>query len=127
MIKMAREFGVLALVFFTSGVSLLDLMLHHHKLLERDNIDAARPQPQGELAIPNFSNLVPLDVLPNVVLYKEWGTSFHALCERAQGSEWLYSKFLFANVRYHFCLQPRTSNMWLCRDDILPELHRLRL
>ncbi|AET01053.1 putative flavonol 3-O-glucosyltransferase [Medicago truncatula] len=76
MIDVANDFGVPSLVYFTSGVAFLGLMLHFHTLFE-DNIEATRLLfQQDELDIPCFANPVPTNTLPTVVLRKEWESSF---------------------------------------------------
>ncbi|KAJ1415614.1 UDP-glycosyltransferase family, conserved site [Sesbania bispinosa] len=73
MIDVAKEFGVPAFVFFTSGVAFLGLMLHIHTLRERDNIDATKlSESYTELTIPSFANSVPIRAMPSSVLRKEW-------------------------------------------------------
>ncbi|XP_061344125.1 UDP-glucose flavonoid 3-O-glucosyltransferase 6-like [Gastrolobium bilobum] len=77
MIDVAKEFGVPTLVFFTSGVAFLGLMLHLHTLRERDNVDISELEDSDtELAIPSFVNPVPSKALPSFVLQKEWETVF---------------------------------------------------
>ncbi|KAK7258307.1 hypothetical protein RIF29_23880 [Crotalaria pallida] len=78
MIEVARELGVPAFVFFTSGVAFLSLVLHLHTLRERDNFDATelKDAPETELIIPGFANPVPAGVLPSTVLNKEWDSFF---------------------------------------------------
>ncbi|XP_058743040.1 anthocyanidin 3-O-glucosyltransferase 2-like [Vicia villosa] len=71
MIDVAKEFSVPAFVFFTSGIASLGLFLHLHTLREQDNIDSTQLLQQNELAIPTFANLVPINSLPEAVIYKE--------------------------------------------------------
>jgi hypothetical protein len=76
MIDVANEFGVPSLVYFTSSVAFLGLILHLHTLLE-DNTEALRLSlKRDELDIPCFANPVPTNTLPTVVLRKEWESSF---------------------------------------------------
>ncbi|CAI8586761.1 unnamed protein product, partial [Vicia faba] len=72
MIDVAKEFSVPTLVFYTSGVSFLGLVLHLHTLREQDNVDSDQLLELTELAIPSFANLVPTKSLPTIVLRKKW-------------------------------------------------------
>ncbi|CAK8538710.1 unnamed protein product [Lathyrus sativus] len=71
MIDVAKEFSVPSLVFFTSGVASLGLMLHLHTLFERDNFDSTQLLQRNELAVPSFVNSVPVNSFPSSVLHKE--------------------------------------------------------
>ncbi|XP_058743032.1 anthocyanidin 3-O-glucosyltransferase 2-like [Vicia villosa] len=72
MIDVAKEFSVPTLVFYTSGVAFLGLMLHLHTLRERDNVDSDKLLQLTELSVPSFANSVPSKSLPTIVLQKEW-------------------------------------------------------
>ncbi|CAI8587176.1 unnamed protein product [Vicia faba] len=76
MIDVANEFGVPSLLYFTSGIAYLGLVLHLHTLLE-NNLEATRLLlQQDELDIPSFSKPVPTNTLPTVVLRKKWESAF---------------------------------------------------
>jgi len=76
MIDVANDFGVPSLIYYTSSVAFLGLVLHLHTLFQ-DNIGATRLLiQQDELDIPCFANPVPTNTFPTVVLRKEWETSF---------------------------------------------------
>ncbi|PNX80291.1 UDP-glucose flavonoid 3-O-glucosyltransferase 6-like protein [Trifolium pratense] len=76
MIDIAKEFSVPGLIFFTSGVASLGLILHGHTLFERDNVDSTQLLQQTELTIPSFANLFPINSLPGFMLRKEWESFF---------------------------------------------------
>jgi hypothetical protein len=76
MIDIAKEFSVPGLIFFTSGIASLGLMLHVHTLFERDNVDSTQLLQQTELSIPSFANLFPINLLPSFMLRKEWESFF---------------------------------------------------
>ncbi|XP_058743034.1 UDP-glucose flavonoid 3-O-glucosyltransferase 6-like [Vicia villosa] len=76
MIDVAKEFSVPGLMFFTSGVASLGLILHLHTLLEQDNFDVTQLQQKNELAVPSFANMVPVNTLPSFILHKEWESFF---------------------------------------------------
>ncbi|XP_050903857.1 anthocyanidin 3-O-glucosyltransferase 2 [Lathyrus oleraceus] len=76
MIDVAKEFSVPALIFFTSGVASLGLMLYLHTLFERDNFDSTQLQQQNELAVPSFANSIPINSFPSFVLDKKWESFF---------------------------------------------------
>ncbi|KAL5101443.1 hypothetical protein RYX36_005770, partial [Vicia faba] len=76
MIDVAKEFSVPALIFFTSGVASLGLMLHVHTLFEGDNFDSTQLLHKNELAVPSFANSVPINSLPSFMLDKEWESFF---------------------------------------------------
>ncbi|AET00316.2 anthocyanidin 3-O-glucosyltransferase 2 [Medicago truncatula] len=76
MIDIAKEFSIPALIFFTSGVAFLGLMLHLHTLFERDNIDSTQLLQQNEVAIPSFANSIPINSLPSFLLHKEYESFF---------------------------------------------------
>lgn len=77
MIDIAKEFGVPSLVFFTSGLAFLGLMLHLHTLREQEKGEFR--DSHTELAIPSFANPVPSTALPSLLLDKEWEPLFMAL------------------------------------------------
>ncbi|XP_004491632.1 putative UDP-glucose flavonoid 3-O-glucosyltransferase 3 [Cicer arietinum] len=74
MIDVANELGVPSLVFFTSGVAFLGLMLHLHTIWEQQDTELLLQQ--DELDIPSFANPVATNTLPTLVLRKEWESSF---------------------------------------------------
>ncbi|KAL2316529.1 hypothetical protein Fmac_030405 [Flemingia macrophylla] len=76
MSDVAKEFGVPTLVFFTSGLASLGLMLHIHTLLEQDNTQFR--DSHTELTIPTFINQVPSTALPSLGLDKQWEAVFVA-------------------------------------------------
>ncbi|KAL5101442.1 hypothetical protein RYX36_005769 [Vicia faba] len=76
MIDVAKEFSVPALIFFTSGVASLGLMLHVHTLYEQDNFNSTQLLHKNELAVPSFANSVPVNSLPSFMLDKEWESFF---------------------------------------------------
>ncbi|XP_057440842.1 UDP-glycosyltransferase 71A15-like [Lotus japonicus] len=77
MIDVADHFNVPSLVFFTSGVAFLSLMLHLYTLRERHDLEADDlKEPDTEVAIPGFLNPVPSKSLPSAVLNKEWEQFF---------------------------------------------------
>ncbi|KAK7320242.1 hypothetical protein VNO77_29549 [Canavalia gladiata] len=75
-IDVAKHFGVPSLVFYTSGLAFLGLMLHLHTLRERDN--AEFNDSDAEFIIPSFASPVPLKVLPSLAINKEWDSFFLA-------------------------------------------------
>ncbi|KAI5433230.1 anthocyanidin 3-O-glucosyltransferase 2 [Lathyrus oleraceus] len=76
MIDVAKEFSVPTLVFYTSGVAFLGLVLHLHTLRERDNVDSDQLLHLPELDIPSFANSVPSKLLPSIVLRKDLESFF---------------------------------------------------
>ncbi|RDX79886.1 UDP-glucose flavonoid 3-O-glucosyltransferase 6, partial [Mucuna pruriens] len=76
MIDVAKHFEVPSLVFFTSGVAFLGLLLRLHTLREQDNIDFK--DSHTDLVIPSFANPVPSMALPTFTLHKEWESFFLA-------------------------------------------------
>ncbi|GAU22195.1 hypothetical protein TSUD_252230 [Trifolium subterraneum] len=76
MIDIAKEFSVPGLIFFTSGIASLGLILHVHTLFERDNVDSTQLLQQTQLTIPSFANLFPINSLPSFMLRKEWESFF---------------------------------------------------
>ncbi|XP_028791159.1 anthocyanidin 3-O-glucosyltransferase 2-like [Neltuma alba] len=75
MIDVANDLGVPAVVFYTSGAAFLGLMLHLHPLREQGVLDTTAPNFKNsgkELNIPSFANPVPSNVLPTILLEKEW-------------------------------------------------------
>ncbi|KAK4277686.1 hypothetical protein QN277_015646 [Acacia crassicarpa] len=69
MIDVANEFGVPAMVFFTSGAGYLGFKLHLHTLRERDNVDTSELSWEDsgtEFAIPSYENPVPVRVFPSL-------------------------------------------------------------
>ncbi|KAI5433221.1 hypothetical protein KIW84_020485, partial [Lathyrus oleraceus] len=81
MIDVAKEFSVPALIFFTSGVASLGLMLHLHTLFERDNFDSTQLLQMNELAVPSFANSVPINSFPSFMIEKEWESFFKSYVE----------------------------------------------
>ncbi|CAK8539048.1 unnamed protein product [Lathyrus sativus] len=76
MIDVAIDFGVPSLLYFTSGIAYLGLVLHLHTLME-NNLEATRILlQQDEVDIPSFSIPVPTNTLPTVVLGKKWESAF---------------------------------------------------
>ncbi|BAT80465.1 hypothetical protein VIGAN_03005000 [Vigna angularis var. angularis] len=76
MIDVAKEFHVPSLVFFTSGLAFLGLILHLHTLKEEENAEFT--EPDAEWVIPSFAKPVPIRNFPSVVLWKEWEEFFVA-------------------------------------------------
>ncbi|XP_054799633.1 anthocyanidin 3-O-glucosyltransferase 2-like [Prosopis cineraria] len=79
MIDVANEFGVPAMVFFTSGSAFLGFKLHMHTLQERENEDATAfnlENSDTEFTIPSFENQVPVGVFPGITLDKQWKLFF---------------------------------------------------
>lgn len=75
MVDVANELAVPTVVFYTSGAAFLGLMLHLHQLGEQGVLDMTMPDFKDsgtELAIPSFENPVPANVLPSVLLEKQW-------------------------------------------------------
>ncbi|XP_028791156.1 anthocyanidin 3-O-glucosyltransferase 2-like [Neltuma alba] len=75
MIDVADDLGVPAVVFYTSGAAFLGLILHLHPLREQGVLDTTAPNFKDsgtELNIPSFANPVPANVLPTILLEKEW-------------------------------------------------------
>ncbi|KAI9110689.1 hypothetical protein K1719_018127 [Acacia pycnantha] len=75
MIDVANEFGVPAMVFFTSGAGFLGFKLHLHTLREQENVDTTELSWEDsgtEFSIPSYENPVPVSVFPSVMLDKEW-------------------------------------------------------
>ncbi|KAL5126061.1 putative UDP-glucose flavonoid 3-O-glucosyltransferase 3 [Glycine soja] len=76
MIDVAKDLKVPSLVFFTSGLAFLGLMLHLHTLREQDKTHFR--ESQTHLLIPSFANPVPPTALPSLVLDKDWDPIFLA-------------------------------------------------
>nr|AHC55309.1 UDP-glucosyltransferase [Indigofera suffruticosa] len=75
MIDVAEQhFKVPSLVFYTSGLAFLGLILHLHTIRERDNIYFG--DSEADVAIPSFVNPVPPKSLPSIVVNKEWNPFF---------------------------------------------------
>ncbi|KAI9110823.1 hypothetical protein K1719_018261 [Acacia pycnantha] len=75
MIDVADGLGVPSVIFFTSGAAYLGLMLDLYRLREQDTLDTTSPgfEDSGtEVTIPSFVNPVPANVLPTVLLEKQW-------------------------------------------------------
>ncbi|XP_027940391.1 anthocyanidin 3-O-glucosyltransferase 2-like [Vigna unguiculata] len=75
MIDVAKEFHVPSLVFFTSGLAFLGLMLHLHTLTEEENAEF-NTESDVEWVIPSFANPVPTRTFPSIALRKEWEEVF---------------------------------------------------
>jgi len=76
MIDVAEEFHVPSLVYFTSGLAFLGLMLHLHTLKEEEN--AVFTESDEELVVPSFAKPLPTRSLPSLVMRKEWEEAFMA-------------------------------------------------
>ncbi|XP_027939745.1 anthocyanidin 3-O-glucosyltransferase 2-like [Vigna unguiculata] len=74
MIDVAKEFNVPSLVFFTSGLAFLGLMLHLHTLKEEENAEFT--EFDAEWVIPSFAKPIPARNFPSVTLRKEWEEVF---------------------------------------------------
>ncbi|KAK7371799.1 hypothetical protein VNO80_05164 [Phaseolus coccineus] len=74
MIDVAEEFHVPSLVFFTSGLAFLGLMLHLHTLKEEENAEFTVSD--AELVIPSFAKALPSRNLPSIVVSKQWEQIF---------------------------------------------------
>ncbi|KAK7382999.1 hypothetical protein VNO78_28664 [Psophocarpus tetragonolobus] len=75
MIDVAKHFELPSLVFFTSALAFLALMLHLHSLREQGDTDF---KTQDQILIPTFANPVPSTALPSSVLNKDWDSFFVA-------------------------------------------------
>ncbi|XP_021758330.1 anthocyanidin 3-O-glucosyltransferase 2-like [Chenopodium quinoa] len=77
MIEVADHFMVPSYIFFTSGVSLLNLAFHFQMLEDDQGVDTATKfnDPSIEFDTPGFVNRVPGKVVPAVFLDKESGSS----------------------------------------------------
>ncbi|KAL5101451.1 hypothetical protein RYX36_005778 [Vicia faba] len=87
MINVSKELSIPTLVFYTSGVAFLGLVLHLHTLRERDNIDSDQLLQLTELAVPSFTNSVPSKTLPTIVLRKEWESFFMNYAEGLKNAD----------------------------------------
>ncbi|MED6106304.1 hypothetical protein PIB30_003714 [Stylosanthes scabra] len=77
MIEIAKDFGVPALVFYTSGAAFLGMTLHLHTLRVRDNLVAYEwEDSDSELTIPTFANPIPWRNLPSLFMQKQWDSLF---------------------------------------------------
>lgn len=72
MIEVANQFEVPSYMFFTSGASFLDLMLHVRSLKDDHNQDVTElKDTHTVLTLPSFSNPVPVTVLPPTLFDKD--------------------------------------------------------
>ncbi|CAJ1971631.1 unnamed protein product [Sphenostylis stenocarpa] len=74
MIDVAKDFQVPSLVFYTSGLAFLGLVLHLHTLREEGKAEFT--ESNRELVIPSFVNPIPPAALPSIVVSKEWEPFF---------------------------------------------------
>ncbi|KAK4277684.1 hypothetical protein QN277_015644 [Acacia crassicarpa] len=95
MIDVANEFGVPAMVFFTSGAGFLGFKIHLHTLWEQENVDMTELSWEDsgiEFAIPSYENPVPVSVFPSVTLDKEWASQPFEEDKESKGHNSEYSR-----------------------------------
>nr|AGU14088.1 UDP-glycosyltransferase [Cicer arietinum] len=81
MIDIGNELGIPSYMFLTSNVGFLSLMLSIKNRKIEDVFDYA--DPDNQLLIPGFSNLVPFNVLPDAAFNKDGGYfAYYKLAER---------------------------------------------
>ena len=72
MIDVGNEFGVPSYIFFPSGAAFLGLMLHFQALHGHQAVDITEfGDSDADLLVPSFTNSVPAQVLPFMVVDKE--------------------------------------------------------
>ncbi|KAM7270050.1 hypothetical protein ACFE04_029264 [Oxalis oulophora] len=87
MIEVANDLGVPSYVYFTSGASILSLMLHLQSIYDEKGFDVSKVDTDTKLNIPGFVNPVPIEVLPRSVLNEDTTATHIEIFRKCRGTK----------------------------------------